>query len=554
LIKFKQATLKSVRLIIFVSDAFVEHYQGGAELTTEAIIEGGYFPCNKLLSAQVTVDIMEKFKDSFWIFGNFSSVRPDCLIYAIKNLNYSVIEYDYKFCEYRSTHKHIFHQGKCECHKNQIGKLVSTFLFKSKVNFWMSQQQLNKYCELFPFLLNTNNVVLSSVFSKNTLKNLKSLETKDKNNKWIILDSPSWIKGRDAAVKYAKENDLEYELVWGLSHGELLTKLAKSKGTIFFPPGSDTCPRMIIEAKLLGCELILNENVQHKDEEWFKDKESIYAYLNDRTETFWHKIEEHAHKYLSIPFLENVSNVGFKLIVPFYNAGDWIQKCIESIKRQNYKNFECYLVDDASTDNSQTLVLESIESDDRFKFISNAKEQKKYALGNIVKSIEDANCKEEDIIILLDGDDWLASQSTLSELSNVYEKENCLLTYGSYVYCPGGMRGVEPSKYPDYVVKDNSFREDQWRASHLRTFKYKLWKNLKHEDLKDDDGEFYKMTYDQAIMLPLLELSANNSCYIDKVMHVYNKTNPLNVDKIKAQKQFDLAQKIRSKKRYKPLA
>ena len=97
-------------------------------------------------------------------------------------------------------------------------------------------------------------------------------------------------------------------------------------------------------------------------------------------------------------------------------------------------------------------------------------------------------------------------------------------------------------------------REDQWRASHLRTFKHKLWKNLKHEDLKDDDGEFYKMTYDQAIILPLLELSADKSRYIDKVMHVYNKTNPLNVDKIKAQKQFDLAQKIRSRKRYKPLA
>ena len=53
-------------MILFVSDAFVEQYQGGAEFTTEAIIEGSYYPVNKLLSTQTTVEIMEKHKDSYW--------------------------------------------------------------------------------------------------------------------------------------------------------------------------------------------------------------------------------------------------------------------------------------------------------------------------------------------------------------------------------------------------------------------------------------------------------------------------------------------------------
>lgn len=540
-------------MIVFVSDAYVEHYQGGAELTTEAIIEGGYFPCNKILSSQVSVEIMEKYKDCFWIFGNFSSVRPDCIIYAIKNLNYSVIEYDYKFCQYRSTHKHIFHQGSCECHNEQTGKLISAFLYNSKVNFWMSQKQLDVYYGLFPFLKNVNNVILSSVFSKRTLESLKNLDIKEKDEKWIILNSPSWIKGRDAAVQYAEKNNLQYELVWGLSHQELLHKLSRSKGTIFFPPGSDTCPRMIIEAKLLGCELILNENVQHKDEPWFNSADSIYKYLYDRTEKFWHEIEKVASKALNMPYIDHKGKTSFKIVVPFYNADAWIQKCIESIKRQNYDNFECYLVDDASTDNSYNCALNSTAGDSRFKVFSNSPKNKKYALGNIVHSINNAKCAEEDVIILLDGDDWLASRSVLSELAKTYEKEDCLLTYGSYVYCPGGIPGVEPSEYPDDVVENNNFRSDQWRASHLRTFKYKLWKNLKHRDLRDDDGEFYKMTYDQAIMLPLLELSGKRSNYIEKTLHVYNKTNPLNVDKIKAQKQFDLAQKIRRKTPYEPL-
>ena len=83
------------------------------------------------------------------------------------------------------------------------------------------------------------------------------------------------------------------------------------------------------------------------------------------------------------------------------------------------------------------------------------------------------------------------------------------------------------------VIESNSFRKDKWRASHLRTFKYKLWKNLDKNDLKDGE-KYYEMTYDQAIMLPLLEMASERSKYIPQILYVYNKDNPLNVDKIKA--------------------
>jgi hypothetical protein len=138
-------------------------------------------------------------------------------------------------------------------------------------------------------------------------------------------------------------------------------------------------------------------------------------------------------------------------------------------------------------------------------------------------------------------------------LVNNYEKEDCLLTYGSYVYNPGGQRGVEPSKYPESVIKGNLFRRDVWRASHLRSFKFSLWKNLNQEDLKDEKGNYYTMAYDQAIMLPLLEMSGDRSRYIEETLYVYNKENPLNVDKIKQQQQFVTAQEIRAKAPYKKL-
>jgi len=410
----------------------------------------------------------------------------------------------------------------------------------------MSKKQKDTYQQLFPFLSDEKNKVLSSVLSDDDLDLIKSYDISNKNDKWIILNSQSWIKGVETAIKYAKENSLDYELVWGLERKQFLKKLADSKGLIFLPPGGDTCPRLVMEANLLGCELVLNDNVQHKDEDWFANRETTLTYLKNRKKVFWSEID--LNTSFELPKSETVKNDNkFKFIVPFYNAQEWISKCVESIKRQKYDNFECFLVDDTSTDNSYDVAKKEIREDSRFTLIKN--EKRSYALENIVNAIEKANCSDDDVIILLDGDDWLASAHVLSKLDSVYD-DDCLLTYGSYVYYPTGQKGVEPEEYSAHVINTNKFREDAWKASHLRTFKYALWKSLNHEDLKDRQGSFYKMTYDQAILLPLLEMAAERIKYIPDVLHIYNRLNPLNVDKEKAEEQYRISQEIRNKKCY----
>ena len=46
---------------------------------------------------------------------------------------------------------------------------------------------------------------------------------------------------------------------------------------------------------------------------------------------------------------------------------------------------------------------------------------------------------------------------------------------------------------------------------------------------------------------------SNKAIYIPEVMHVYNRINPLNVDKTKQQEQFLTAQEVRAKKPYQRL-
>ena len=235
---------------------------------------------------------MEEFKDSIWIFGNFNRMKPQFLMKFIKDkINYHVIEYDFKFCQLRSPKKHILLGDTCKCHTDYYGKLVSLFFSKSQCLWFMSHLQKKEYERRFPFLTKNSSHVLSSIFEPMLLQKMIDSDVK-KTNQWVILESNSWIKGMSDCVAFARDNNLPFRLVGGVSHEEMLKTLSESRGLIFLPRGGDTCPRIVIEAFLLGCDLKLNENVLHKDEPWFsKTKLECVNYLKNRATFFWETLE-----------------------------------------------------------------------------------------------------------------------------------------------------------------------------------------------------------------------------------------------------------------------
>lgn len=279
--------------IIFVADIFLEEYTGGAELTTEAILEKkpNEFNIIKIKSESVNKNFIDKYKENVWIFGNFSLIDNLLLLDIIKNVKqYYVIEYDFKFCSFRSKLVHKMKENVCKCNETQFGKIILLFLTKSKAVFWMSKKQFEIQKELFPPLEKTKNIILSSVFSERDIKYIKELNKviKKKNNKFIILQSGSPVKNTGGCIEYAAKNNLQYDIVNDLPYFKLLRKLSESKGLIFLPAAEDTCPRLIIEAKLLNCEIVTNNNVLHLQEEWYnQSNELIFDYLENNVNIFW---------------------------------------------------------------------------------------------------------------------------------------------------------------------------------------------------------------------------------------------------------------------------
>lgn len=123
-------------------------------------------------------------------------------------------------------------------------------------------------------------------------------------------------------------------------------------------------------------------------------------------------------------------DVKFSVIVPNYNNGEWISKTIESVLNQTYQNWEMYIIDDMSTDNSIKVIEEY--KDKRITLIKN--EIKLYNGGSRNMGILRAKKSNPDgYLLMIDSDDWLANDRVLENLNAFIDDEDLItLDYQYY--------------------------------------------------------------------------------------------------------------------------
>lgn len=117
----------------------------------------------------------------------------------------------------------------------------------------------------------------------------------------------------------------------------------------------------------------------------------------------------------------------YSIIVPVYNTGENLKKCVESLKKQTFSDFEAIFVDDCSDDGSYDLCKKVSDIDDRFITIKQEKNLGQSAARN--KGIKIA---KGDYIIFVDSDDYI-DYNLLSDLEKHLINNNYdLITWGMY--------------------------------------------------------------------------------------------------------------------------
>ena len=188
------------------------------------------------------------------------------------------------------------------------------------------------------------------------------------------------------------------------------------------------------------------------------------------------------------------------------------------MKSQQDRDFKVFIIDDVSTDNTVEITKSLIVDDNRFNLIINT--EKKFKLKNLDELIPTFD--DDDIVIELDGDDFLLNSDVVYDIRKIYSEGDVWLTNGSFMYSSGN-EGFSSKCNPDTI------RKDVFRFSHLRTWKTFLWKAIPKDYLRDDNEEYFISAADVAYTFSLLELAGEeNYRFLPKLYYVYNEQSPYN--------------------------
>jgi glycosyltransferase involved in cell wall biosynthesis len=210
-----------------------------------------------------------------------------------------------------------------------------------------------------------------------------------------------------------------------------------------------------------------------------------------------------------------------KVIVNCGPAAPYIARCVASLRSQSFVNWQAYVTIDPCGDGTYQQAAVARKGDPRIHIRQNSKRQ--FTMANLIHGVRWSAAQRDDILVVLDGDDWFATAHALRIIHDTYRQSDCWMTYGSWVSDQSEMQGMWPA-YPEEV---SDFRSHEWLGTAVRTWKRWLWDLIDDRDFRDAKGNYFRVTEDRAVMLPMLEMSGTRKAkHIRDVLMVYNRSSP----------------------------
>jgi hypothetical protein len=266
-----------------------------SDFTTKEVSHGGSEWVNQVLIEKFSLDfeysnkVTNLDKNNFYIISNISLMNPN-LVRQIPNLNYIIIENDYKICPSR-------HPWRYPDNIIPQNDRINYDLYKNaKAVFVQTTDHLNVYLKND---VDANFINLeSSIWSDDDLNLLEDLFSKNqiKNGKYGIYYTSNWIKNTQGNLKYCNENKLQFSIIKETKvRTEFLDNLSKCEGIVFFPLARETFCRLVVEAKCLGLKVITSKDYGASLEPWFDELSGLelIGFLKEKTNENINKIKEY---------------------------------------------------------------------------------------------------------------------------------------------------------------------------------------------------------------------------------------------------------------------
>ena len=246
-----------MKKVIFVADLFIEDFLGGAELSTEVLIEdlrARGLDIEKVRSR----DFSPKYLNENLVISNFAGLSQYNIDNITSNSNYLIIERDQKYVKTRNlTYYENFIAPKSEIINRDFYKNAKSVLCLT-----------SKHTELTKANLELENIynLGCTHFSENQLKMIESEIKENKNGKYVVVNGKLDYK----AVEYCKLSGLKYDHLERMEYPSLISTMSNYTGIVFMSHHFESFCRLLVEAKILGLKVITGNRSGCTYEPWFR--------------------------------------------------------------------------------------------------------------------------------------------------------------------------------------------------------------------------------------------------------------------------------------------
>ena len=236
-----------------------------------------------------------------------------------------------------------------------------------------------------------------------------------------------------------------------------------------------------------------------------------------------------------------------KIVINCGLCEEFIGPCLQSLQMQTYFYWEAFVTIDRRGDRTYERAIEAAAGDPRITITRNRR--RLYPMENLVRAIRRSNADPDDVIVVLDGDDWFITDRALERIAFEHADRDCWLTYGSWI----SNSREHPGRWPAYAPGAD-FRSTPWLGTAVRTWKKWLFDLVDEEDLRDRDGRFFRIGEDVACMFPMLEMATTlRARHIEEPLLMYNRLSHHDPKRRLKNELLRNVEDLRSRRRYAPL-
>lgn len=179
-------------------------------------------------------------------------------------------------------------------------------------------------------------------------------------------------------------------------------------------------------------------------------------------------------------------NKKLSIIVPVYNAEKYMEKCLDRLLEQSYKNIEIIIVNDCSQGNCEDIAEKYKKIDDRVKYIKHEKNK-----GLFQARITGSSIATGDYIAFLDSDDYVSIDYYRTLINNIQENDSDIAMGNMVLEYDDGRREIYnlfDTKHLNLAGEDcleQYFEQEglsfDWHIIWNKIYKMEIWKKaLKH--------------------------------------------------------------------------